>query len=885
MNRYINQGNKWLLNIVICFFVLLLPTDFLGQKSGAKITDKSSSTSNAPLSDLAILELDTNSKGFLFPRMTSSQRDAIKIDNIKDKGLAIFNITTDCIEYYNDYIGKWVSLCGETLHAEITILPSQCSEIKIIGDYYQNNELTVANGILVKVTTSKAGAYDIVAKSNNGYSFEAKGKFPDTGTFTVFLKGEGKPVIGYDVDANGKPLTKGDKLSLTINKNTVSCDVYVFVNKDMPIFTIISAISKGRYFTAEDVTSAESMTVNVNVTRLGLWKMKTDNDSGVTFSGEGVFTAIGNQTVTLKAIGRTNKAGNNEVTITSNSLVTLGEPNKTAKASYKGEAHTFNVVNCANATFSNNFYVNELVPLGTTMKVFVRALAPGKGITIKSGFAIPAGPTLWFKSSPINLVYDRNATGPNANIQEVTLQILDANRDHGATAPTRRKMFFMEEDGFNVNECQNPSIIEMVIGSRVATKITFNSPFSSVEKPGVKFIPPYTTVGTETYLDVEFYAGGTGTVNLSTAEINGIKFSGSVPITNGVAKGKIYATGTAEAYLPNEDSKFVLRRTDSQAVLGEINIDFVYRRMKVISYGSQLPFFLDSSSRVSAEYATALLLNRELFGWDGDVRVDGFEYLDGTGIDASIFNATGSTDSNSIKLKANLVKADIVTLTGLARKYPEKLDILYDYLQTEKFALIYNERYDGKISTTAVSFYRDFVSFVKRFDTSFTGVTGVSNVDSGFMFNASAGDKIATIFDTKFIEKYPSGSNTSLNSALFGFVSIPTEEGSSSFYFNKVPAGFSALLGKSNNMSEVYGVVHNTQGVVLIGNYRPFHGYSSSPPSPLSLRSPINIQGNNYPAATTMYGPSTPLEVYNSYFFLNIIHWSIDYAQKNRVQH
>lgn len=49
----------------------------------------------------ALLALSSVSKGLLFPRMTSAQRDAIVSPQ---KGLVIYNTTTDVLNFYN---GAW----------------------------------------------------------------------------------------------------------------------------------------------------------------------------------------------------------------------------------------------------------------------------------------------------------------------------------------------------------------------------------------------------------------------------------------------------------------------------------------------------------------------------------------------------------------------------------------------------------------------------------------------------------------------------------------------------------------------------------------------------------------------------------------------------------
>lgn len=62
----------------------------------------------------AALDVDSNNKGFLPPRMSSAERDAIS--NPAD-GLVIFNTNTSCIEQYIG--GQWFNMCVGDLSPEL----------------------------------------------------------------------------------------------------------------------------------------------------------------------------------------------------------------------------------------------------------------------------------------------------------------------------------------------------------------------------------------------------------------------------------------------------------------------------------------------------------------------------------------------------------------------------------------------------------------------------------------------------------------------------------------------------------------------------------------------------------------------------------------------
>lgn len=59
---------------------------------GTRITDN---TLEKELRTNTILDLESTSKGFFLPRMTTAQRDALLQNMTEDNGLAIYNIDND----------------------------------------------------------------------------------------------------------------------------------------------------------------------------------------------------------------------------------------------------------------------------------------------------------------------------------------------------------------------------------------------------------------------------------------------------------------------------------------------------------------------------------------------------------------------------------------------------------------------------------------------------------------------------------------------------------------------------------------------------------------------------------------------------------------------
>jgi hypothetical protein len=84
--------------------VLTLGTD-AGNKKMVNINQMGIGTDIPHIS--ASLEVSSINSGLLFPRMTTTQRNAI---GSPATGLMIYNLTVNCLQYYNGT--SWLNLCG-----------------------------------------------------------------------------------------------------------------------------------------------------------------------------------------------------------------------------------------------------------------------------------------------------------------------------------------------------------------------------------------------------------------------------------------------------------------------------------------------------------------------------------------------------------------------------------------------------------------------------------------------------------------------------------------------------------------------------------------------------------------------------------------------------
>ena len=107
----------------------------------------------------AILDVSSTDKGFLPPRMTTSQRNAI---SSKVAGLLIYNTTTSCVEMYNG--GSWISLCSS--------LPSTILPQTLLGGNNDERAYTAIQTLdsgYVFAGLTKSSSNGDVTGANNGF--------------------------------------------------------------------------------------------------------------------------------------------------------------------------------------------------------------------------------------------------------------------------------------------------------------------------------------------------------------------------------------------------------------------------------------------------------------------------------------------------------------------------------------------------------------------------------------------------------------------------------------------------------------------------------------------------------------------------------------------
>jgi len=258
----------------------------------------------------SLLELRSYEKGLRLTQLTTEQRDAMADDEFKANelavGLHIYNIDTDCEEYWNG--NEWISLCQTSSNPEVAIPPEACSRIRVYGQYYMNSPLNSTNYMVIPVTVTKKGNYNIIATANNGYYFQAAGVFDTTGSFDLQLNGMGTPAINQT-----------DQITITCNGTSItSCDVKVVVASLTMGYRIdCDSISvQGSYQTRQFMANDNFVKIPIDVLQTGTTTVMTDAQNGIKFAGTQSLNTYGPDTLILMANGSPLQEGTYKFTFT-----------------------------------------------------------------------------------------------------------------------------------------------------------------------------------------------------------------------------------------------------------------------------------------------------------------------------------------------------------------------------------------------------------------------------------------------------------------------------------------------------------------------------------------------------------------------------------------
>jgi hypothetical protein len=180
-----------------------------------------------------------------------------------------------------------------------------CSGATVNGNYYAGTALDAGNTVQLQVDVTTAGTYTL-STSFNGMKFSASGSFSGTGIQFITLTGSGAPVTEGTVSLH-TPGSPNCSFTVIVNKAPVVQANFILSGAPNACTT---ATVKGNYFPGVDLTASNTVTIDVDVSAVGAYTIKTDTIDGISFSASGTFTSTGSQTVILTGSGTPNTARN-----------------------------------------------------------------------------------------------------------------------------------------------------------------------------------------------------------------------------------------------------------------------------------------------------------------------------------------------------------------------------------------------------------------------------------------------------------------------------------------------------------------------------------------------------------------------------------------------
>ncbi|MCM5663859.1 hypothetical protein [Galbibacter mesophilus] len=699
-----NKRNTNIMKVVIAsFFCLLLMNPILGQVNMTKVKDASVSGSARTPVPGAVMELESVTKGFLTPRMTTGQRDAIPAANRTD-GLLIFNTTSGCFNYWSADQDDWLSICGTPPPAVFDI--TDCSNVEANGVYSQGETLDASNFLTVPVTVTQAGTYNFSATTDNGYYFNLEGSFPSAGNYVLNVPGTGTP---------SRAIPPGDALSISLNGQDNTCSITILIAPADVLYSLACAapapVVEGGYFRGIPLDNTNTITLQVDVTNVGFWSVSSTTVNGYSFSGSGTFTNSGIQDIVLLGTGTPESSGVNSFDIVSNS--SDGASCTGIQVTVESVAYT---IDCASATPEGVYTEDVATTSANTISLPINVTATGE-----TEITTDSVDGLSFSSGPITL----SALGA----QTVTLNATGTPTSDGTKT-------------FTVSGTPGGDATCTVDVTVAPQPVAFSLNCGSITEAG-DYAPGIAMTASNT-LTVGVNVTYVGDYTISTNTVNGVSFSGTGTFaTTGAQNVILTATGT-----PTDGGTFDYTLTSNSAsgtTMCATDVLFIYRQMNVLGLGGGI---YQPASSGTGNTSRALLASSANFSATGTIPVEGFNIINGN-----------NNQGNTLRDLINNNNIDIVVIGFDYRPNADSRTILNDFVQNKLGVLIHSQENDTGSHESLITLICGGNVTVSEANS--TSVMNVSNLPGQPILNGPFGDTagLATggdLNNSSYFENLPS---------------------------------------------------------------------------------------------------------------------------------
>ncbi|MBI3718372.1 MAG: hypothetical protein HY252_07225 [Sphingobacteriales bacterium] len=308
---------------------------------------------------------------------------------------------------------------GESIGTLSKDAKNNCDPIIPQGIFKVDTAINSDHYIDVQIVVEYPGTFHIYSDTINGYYFYQSGKV-SKGNQSIRLY------------AQGQPIKKGvDHFIIHYGHSTCNFDNNV-KGLEPAIYTLIGQpdsckdfFADGTYLTNTNLTASNILLIKVNVTGEGTYNITAITKNNFTFTGEGIFSHTGEQTVVLKGTGKPIKEELTSVTVTAPTtsckcgINVISDQAGKAIFTFDGSPN-----NCVNMAFNGNYYANVGMDVTNTLVMSVNVTKIGtysvatnaaNGITFSaSGAFIKTGPqTITLTASGIPIYSETSAFVPN----------------------------------------------------------------------------------------------------------------------------------------------------------------------------------------------------------------------------------------------------------------------------------------------------------------------------------------------------------------------------------------------------------------------------------------------------------------------------------------
>lgn len=250
----------------------------------------------------------------------------------------------------------------------------ECLGNALSGIYKADTSLNSTNYVDIKVDVTSTGSYEIGSDTINGIYFRAAGTFTTAGVNTVRLLGNGTPTVaGTNIFTVTYDSTQCTFSVVTVNGGSGGTSVLTLAGSPD---ACTGASVQGIYTTGIATNSANTATIQVDVTAAGTYSISTAAVNGIIFSASGTFPATGTQSIDLVASGSPTAPGSFTVPIS------VGPSSCTFQFTVVGASpavYTLNgaPANCTGAILQGTYVISTPLTISNTATIQVNVTTPG----------------------------------------------------------------------------------------------------------------------------------------------------------------------------------------------------------------------------------------------------------------------------------------------------------------------------------------------------------------------------------------------------------------------------------------------------------------------------------------------------------------------------